>query len=349
MSISFYDKESYHYTLPNDLIAQNPVEPRDHARLLVHERKTGNRSHLFFYDLPRLLRSGDVLVMNNTRVFPARLQGIKEGSARIVEVFCLEADLKNTHKWKVLLKPSRKLPEGSRIELPEGVFLSVGGYFGDGVREVIFPDSIDPHSFLQKHGEIPLPPYITNNESPPDRYQTVYNDARKTHSAAAPTAGLHFTERLIGDLTDMGVQIEFVTLNVGLGTFRPVKSEDIRAHAMHHEYCEISEDTAVKINKARAEGRRIIAVGTTTVRTLESFAAEDASLTWGTQSTNIFIYPGFSFRITDGLLTNFHLPNSTLLMLVCALGGYKRIMNTYNAAVNERYRFFSFGDSMFII
>lgn len=349
MSASFFDTASYNFTLPKELIAQNPIEPRDHSRLLLHERKTGKRSHFFFYDLPHLLRPGDVLVMNNTRVFPARLLGTKEGSSRRVEVFCLEADLENPLKWNVLLKPGKKLPEGSRIEFPDEIYLSVGGYVGDGIREVFFPDTIDPTDFLQRYGEIPLPPYITENESPPDRYQTVYSDVRKMRSAAAPTAGLHFTDGLLSTLKSVGIEIEFVSLNVGLGTFRPVKSGDIREHAMHHEYCEISRDTAFRINNARAEGRRIIAVGTTTVRTLESFAAENANLRWGTQSTNIFIYPGFPFRITDGILTNFHLPSSTLLMLICAFGGYKQIMDTYNLAVSEKYRFFSFGDSMCII
>lgn len=334
--------KDFTYELPQELIAQHPMEPRDHSRLLVVDKNTGTVEHKHFYDLCEYLRPDDLLVFNDTRVIPARLHGVKDTGAR-VEVFLLTR-LDNTD-WEVLVKPGRKLRVGAKIKFSDELACEIiddtdfGGRVARFCYEGIFEEILD------RLGETPLPPYITAPLEDKERYQTVYS--RENGSAAAPTAGLHFTNELLEKIKAMGCEEVFVTLHVGLGTFRPVSVEDINDHVMHREFCSVSPQAAAAINKAKAEGRRIVAVGTTAVRTLEA-AGESGEMKAGGNWTKIFIYPGYRFRLVDALVTNFHLPQSTLLMLVSALSTREIMLATYDEAVSEHYRFFSFGDAMFI-
>jgi len=309
-------------------------------------RTTGEIEHLRFSDLPLILRPGDMLVMNDTRVFKARVPAKKIPGGAAVEIFFL-APRGDAHTWKALVRPGRKLPPGAKASA-NGVTIEIEDYGEEGSRVVKLPCGINTDDFFRLCGQTPLPPYIRQTNAPDERYQTVYSDPEKSHSVAAPTAGFHFTGELLDELARCGVQTEFLTLDVGIGTFRPVKSKDIREHVMHSEHCIVSEKCADAINAARTEGRRIIAVGTTVVRTLESFADDLGFIAPGTHDTNIFIKPGYSFKVPDAIITNFHLPKSTLLMLVAAYAGYDSTMNAYREAAAARYRFFSFGDAMLI-
>ena len=337
-------RTDFYFDLPPELIAQTPLERRDASRLLCLGKTDGSIAHRHFYDLPKLLRPGDCLVMNDSRVIPARLFGTRPtgGSVEVV----LLRDL-GGGDWECLTRPGRKTQPGTRLSFGDGVLnAQVVQARPDGNKVLHFEYEGIFLEILDKLGQMPLPPYIKAELKDPERYQTVY--ARDPGSAAAPTAGLHFTTELLEKLSDMGVKQAFVTLHVGLGTFRPVKEENIEDHPMHAEYCVISKETAKIVNEARAAGGRIIAVGTTSCRTLESFAREDGTLEEKSGWTDIFIYPGYRFRAIDALITNFHLPESTLIMLVSALAGRENVLNAYKEAVNERYRFFSFGDAMFI-
>ena len=333
----------FSFYLPKELIAQHPAEPRDHARLMLYDRKTGAVEHKHFYDLVDELRAGDVLVFNDSKVIPARLYGKRVPTGGKVEVLLLTPV--GEDRWEVLVKPGKKALPGTTIEFPGGLQAEVldrtdfGGRVVHFTYDGVFDDIID------KIGEMPLPPYIHEKMEDPNEYQTVY--ARERGSAAAPTAGLHFTDELLQKIRDKGVEEVFVTLHVGLGTFRPVEEENIEDHQMHSEFYSITPEAADAINRAKAEGRRIIAVGTTSIRTLES-AGTTGKLKAGSGWTNIFIYPGFTFHIVDALVTNFHLPESTLLMLISALSTREQILHAYEIAVKEKYRFFSFGDAMFI-
>lgn len=339
---------AYDYELPKELIAQNPAEPRDSSRLFAVGRKSYNFQHRFFRDVYEYLHRGDLLVLNDTRVLPARICGVKKGYSARVEIFCLRPAFEGSNTWIALVKPGRKLPEGTIVELGEGIDITIGERCEDGLRRIFFPDDSDTFDVIHRFGETPLPHYITESTADPERYQTVYAKMEKENSVAAPTAGLHFTKELLAELKKKGIDQTFVTLQVGLGTFRPVKSEDISKHVMHSEFCEISEETARKVNDTKRDGGRVIAVGTTVVRTLESFAKHYGAIKPGFFDTRLFITPGFDFQVIDALITNFHLPKSTLLMLVSAFGGYDTIMAAYKEAVAQKYRFFSFGDSMFI-
>ena len=332
----------FDYDLPQELIAQHPMEPRDHSRLLVVDKHTGKLEHKHFYDLVDYLRPGDVLVFNDTRVIPARLHGTKDTGAH-VEVFLLTR--KNATDWEVLVRPGKKLQVGAKINFSDELSCEVIEHTDFGGRIVRFKYDGIFEEILDRLGETPLPPYITAPLEDKERYQTVYN--RERGSAAAPTAGLHFTKELLQKIKDKGCEEVFVTLHVGLGTFRPVSEANIEDHKMHKEFYTVSQQAADAINKAKAEGRRIIAVGTTAVRTLES-AGADGTMKAGGNWTNIFIYPGYKFRFVDDLVTNFHLPQSTLLMLVSTLSTREIMLATYKTAVEEKYRFFSFGDAMFI-
>lgn len=332
----------FDYELPQELIAQHPMEPRDHSRLLVVDKHTGELQHKHFYDLVDYLRPGDVLVFNDTRVIPARLHGTKDTGAH-VEVFLLTR--RDATDWEVLVRPGKKLQVGARINFSDELSCEVIEHTDFGGRVVRFKYEGIFEEILDRLGETPLPPYITAPLEDKERYQTVYN--RERGSAAAPTAGLHFTKELLAKIKELGCEEVFVTLHVGLGTFRPVSEANIEDHKMHKEFYTVSQEAADAINKAKAEGRRIIAVGTTAVRTLES-AGADGTLRAGGSWTNIFIYPGYKFRFVDELVTNFHLPQSTLLMLVSTLATRDIMLATYKKAVEERYRFFSFGDAMFI-
>lgn len=333
----------FSYDLPKELIAQHPAQPRDHARLMLYNKETGAVEHKYFYDLVDELQPGDVLVFNDSRVIPARLYGKRVPTGGKVEVLLLTPV--GDDQWEVLVKPGKKALPGTTIEFAEGLTAEVidrtdfGGRIVNFHYDGVFDDIID------KIGEMPLPPYIHEKMADPNEYQTVY--ANERGSAAAPTAGLHFTEELLEKIRAKGVTEVFVTLHVGLGTFRPVEEENIEDHEMHSEFYSITKEAADTINKAKAEGRRIIAVGTTSIRTLES-AGTTGVLKAGSGWTNIFIYPGFTFHIVDALVTNFHLPESTLLMLISALSTREKILHAYAMAVQEKYRFFSFGDAMFI-
>ena len=333
----------FSYELPKELIAQHPAEPRDHARLMLYDKETGAVEHKYFYDLLDELHAGDVLVFNDSKVIPARLYGHRQQTGGKVEVLLLTPV--GEDRWEVLVKPGKKALPGTIIEFPEGLTAEVldrtdfGGRVVQFHYEGVFDDIIDTI------GEMPLPPYIHEKMEDPNEYQTVY--AREKGSAAAPTAGLHFTEELLEKIKAKGVELVFVTLHVGLGTFRPVEEENIEDHAMHSEFYSITEEAAATVNKAKAEGLRVIAVGTTSIRTLES-AGTTGVLQSGSGWTNIFIYPGFTFHIVDALVTNFHLPESTLLMLISAMSTREKILHAYEIAVQEKYRFFSFGDAMFI-
>lgn len=332
----------FDYDLPQELIAQHPMEPRDHSRLLVVDKKTGEIEHKHFYDLVNYLKPGDVLVFNDTRVIPARLHGTKDTGAH-VEVFLLTR--RDATDWEVLVRPGKKLQVGAKINFSDELSCEVIEHTDFGGRVVRFKYDGIFEEILDRLGETPLPPYITAPLEDKERYQTVYN--RERGSAAAPTAGLHFTKELLQKINEIGCEEVFVTLHVGLGTFRPVSEAKIEDHKMHKEFYTVSQEAADAVNKAKAEGRRIIAVGTTAVRTLEA-AGADGQLHAGSSWTNIFIYPGYKFRLVDELVTNFHLPQSTLLMLVSTLSTREIMLQTYKKAVEEKYRFFSFGDAMFI-
>ena len=332
----------FDYDLPQELIAQHPMEPRDHSRLLVVDKKTGEIEHKHFYDLVNYLKPGDVLVFNDTRVIPARLHGTKDTGAH-VEVFLLTR--RDATDWEVLVRPGKKLQVGAKINFSDELSCEVIEHTDFGGRVVRFKYDGIFEEILDRLGETPLPPYITAPLEDKERYQTVYN--RERGSAAAPTAGLHFTKELLQKIKEIGCEEVFVTLHVGLGTFRPVSEAKIEDHKMHKEFYTVSQEAADAVNKAKAEGRRIIAVGTTAVRTLEA-AGADGQLHAGSSWTNIFIYPGYKFRLVDDIVTNFHLPQSTLLMLVSTLSTREIMLQTYKKAVEEKYRFFSFGDAMFI-
>lgn len=335
----------FDYELPEELIAQHPVEPRDTSRLMLLDKVTGEVSHrAHFYDIVDEVSDGDVLVFNDTKVIPARLYGQREGSGGKVEVLLLTPCGEN--RWECLVKPGKKCPIGQVIVFDERLKGTVIDKTSFGGRIVEFSCDGVFDDIIQEIGEMPLPPYIHEKPEDKDRYQTVYAD--KKGSAAAPTAGLHFTPELLEKLRAKGVTLAFLTLHVGLGTFRPVSAEDIEDHEMHSEYYVVTEETANTINKARRDGKRIIAVGTTSVRTLESATGDDGVLKAGHGWTNIFIYPGYTYKMVDALITNFHLPQSTLLMLISALAGREHCLAAYKEAVKEKYRFFSFGDAMFI-
>ena len=333
----------FYFDLPPELIAQTPLERRDGSRLLTLDRATGETKHLHFYDLPALLRPGDCLVLNDSRVLPARLIGKRAGGGACEVLLLID---RGDRVWECLVRPGRKLRPGAKITFGDGeLSAEVVGEVEGGNRLVRFDYEGIFLEALERLGKMPLPPYIKAELADGERYQTVYS--KVTGSAAAPTAGLHFTRPLLEQLQAMGVRVCYVTLHVGLGTFRPVKAENITDHHMHLEHYTVPEETARLVNAAKAEGRRVIAVGTTSCRTLES-AWKEGALTPGPGSTGIFIYPGYRFQVLDGLITNFHLPESTLIMLVSAFAGYESTMNAYREAVQERYRFFSFGDAMFI-
>lgn len=335
----------FYYDLPEELIAQTPVEPRDSSRLLVYNRSCDKIYHRHFYDIADYLKEGDLLVVNNTRVIPARLFGHVENHESVLETLLLRR-IDYTH-WETIMKPARKARLGSVINYAEGlsaVVTEVGDY---GARTVEFKFDGVFEDILDRVGNMPLPPYIKEKLQDKERYQTVYS--RIDGSAAAPTAGLHFTPELIDKLKAMGVEFATVLLHIGLGTFRPVKEENILDHKMHTEYYEIDEENADKINKAVKEGRRVICVGTTSVRTLETVADENGYVRPCKGETDIFIYPGYRFKCVKGLITNFHLPESTLIMLVSAFAGREKTLEIYKTAVNEKYRFFSFGDACFFL
>ena len=337
-------KSDFYFDLPEELIAQTPIQQRDHSRLLHLDKQTGAIEHRHFYDLPDYLHEGDCLVLNDSRVLPARLIGARStgGSVELV----LLRDLGNG-KWECLSRPGRKTKPGTELIFGEGqLHATVEAVAEGGNRIVQFHYQGIFLEILERLGKMPLPPYIREELEDAERYQTVYS--RELGSAAAPTAGLHFTPELLHTLAAKGVTIAYVTLHVGLGTFRPVKEDEIEDHAMHAEFCVVPEETARLVTEAKQQGRRVIAVGTTSCRTLESYAKEDGTLEPSSGWTNIFIYPGYHFRCVDALITNFHLPESTLIMLVSALAGRENILHAYNTAVAERYRFFSFGDAMMI-
>ena len=335
----------FDYYLPEELIAQTPLEPRDSSRLLVYDRKADKVYHEHFFDIKKYLKKGDVLVRNNTKVLPARMFGYTPNGGK-VEVLLLKRF--NLTDWEVLVKPGKKAKPGATLVLSDELSLEVLETIEEsGSRKVKFNFNGVFEDIISRIGEMPLPPYITEKLKNQERYQTVY--AKTDGSAAAPTAGLHFTDKLLEEIKDMGVEIVDVLLHVGLGTFRPVKTDDILSHHMHSEYYEISKESAEKINKAKKEGRRIIAVGTTSVRTLESAADDNGLVKEIKDNTEIFIFPPYKFKCVDALITNFHLPKSTLVMLVSALSTREKTLELYNQAVSEKYRFFSFGDSMFII
>ena len=335
----------FNYQLPEELIAQTPIEPRDHSRLMALNKTTGEIVHAHFYDIINLLKPGDCLILNDSRVLPARLYGEKEGTGAQVEFLLL------THKsgsiWEVLAGPGKKAKPGARFTFGNGILKAEVLEVTDGGNRIVqFEYEGSFYAILDKIGQMPLPHYITKRLEDKERYQTVYS--REPGSAAAPTAGLHFTPELLEHIKDSGVQIGFVTLHVGLGTFRPVKVDDVTKHKMHSEHYEVSKETADLINATKEKGGRVFAVGTTSCRTLESVMTKEGVMKESDGWTDIFIYPGYEFKVLDGLITNFHLPESTLIMLVSAFAGYKHTMHAYEVAVQEKYRFFSFGDAMFI-
>lgn len=338
--------KDFFYDLPPELIAQTPLTDRTASRLMMLNKETGHIEHKHFYDIIDNLNSGDCLVMNNTRVIPARLYGVKEGSGGKIEFLLLKR--LELDKWEVILKPGKKAKVGSRFEFGGGILKAeVLEVIEDGNRIVQFEYDGVWEELLDKLGEMPLPPYIKEKLTDRERYQTVYSKIEG--SAAAPTAGLHFTNDLLKKIEAKGVSLVYLTLHVGLGTFRPVSVENVEDHLMHSEYYQIDKEAADKINSTRKNGGKIIAVGTTSVRTLETVAEQDGTIKPSSGNTSIFIYPGYKFKAIDGLITNFHLPESTLLMLVSALAGKENVMNAYKCAVEEKYRFFSFGDAMFIV
>ena len=334
----------FDYNLPEELIAQTPVEPRNSSRLMVLDPVDETIEHRHFYDLKEYLEPGDTLIFNDTRVMPARLLGWREGTGGKVEVFLLRRIDGDT--WETLVKPGRKAREGQVVRFSDELTCTVQDSTDFGGRIVTFHYEGIFEEILDRLGETPLPPYIHEKLEDSERYQTVYS--REKGSAAAPTAGLHFTKEQMAELKDMGVNLGFVTLHVGLGTFRPVSVDNIEEHVMHKEYYSISQETADLIKATKAAGKRVIAVGTTSIRTLESAATSVGEINGRTDWTNIFIYPGYEFKIVDGIITNFHLPKSTLIMLISAFAGREFVLKAYETAVEEKYRFFSFGDAMMI-
>ena len=339
-------KSEFYYDLPEELIAQTPIEPRNYSRLMKIDRKSGEIEHRHFYNLCDYLKKGDLLVMNDSRVLPARLYGIKEETGACVEFLLLEQ--KGDKLWEILVRPGKKAKPGARFSFGDGrlkaeIIETVEG----GNRIAKFECEVNFFTALEEVGQMPLPPYIKEKLKDKERYQTVYS--KELGSAAAPTAGLHFTKEMLADLENMGVKLAYVTLHVGLGTFRPVKEDNVLEHKMHSEHYHLPKETADLIKQTKAEGGRVIAVGTTSCRTLESVGTFFDDMDEHEGYTDIFIYPGYEFKVIDGLITNFHLPESTLIMLVSAFLGYEKTMNAYKIAVDEKYRFFSFGDAMLIV
>lgn len=339
----------FYYDLPQELIAQTPLKERDSSRLMVLDRKSGEIKHEHFYDIIDMLDCGDCLILNDSRVLPARIYGVREGSESAIEFLLLTQREQNV--WEILCKPGKKAKVGTAFVFGDGLLKAeIIEVFDNGNRlcRFTFDDSngANIYNILEQIGEMPLPPYIKEKLEDANRYQTVY--ANEIGSAAAPTAGLHFTNELLQKIKDKGVNIGFVTLHVGLGTFRPVKVDDITEHEMHSEHYEIPSETAELINNTKKNGGRVICVGTTSCRTLESAATHFGEIKKCEDWTNIFIYPGYEFKVMDALITNFHLPESTLIMLVSAFAGYENTMSAYKDAIDERYRFFSFGDAMFV-
>ena len=338
-------KSDFYFDLPEELIAQDPLEDRSSSRLLVLDKETGETSHHIFKEVINYLNPGACLVLNNTKVIPARLIGHKEDTGAAIEVLLLKR--KENDIWETLVKPGKKCKPGTKIVFGEGLLhATVLETVEDGNRLIRFSYEGIFEEILDRLGEMPLPPYITHKLQDKNRYQTVY--AKYEGSAAAPTAGLHFTKELLRQIEEKGIDIAYVTLHVGLGTFRPVKVDNILEHHMHSEFYQVTKEAADKINKAKKEGHRVICVGTTSCRTVESAADENGMVKEGCDNTEIFIYPGYKFKVLDALITNFHLPESTLVMLVSALAGREHILNAYEEAIREKYRFFSFGDAMLI-
>lgn len=337
--------KDFYYDLPQELIAQHPVEPRDHSRLMVLDKHTGEISHKHFYDVVDELHAGDCLILNDSRVLPARIYGIKEGTGAQVEFLLLNNRGDDT--WEALAGPGKKAKPGSRFVFGDGLMrCEVVDVLEDGNRIIHFEYDGIFFNILDQIGQMPLPPYIKEKLEDKERYQTVYS--HEVGSAAAPTAGLHFTKELLEKVREKGVKIGFVTLHVGLGTFRPVSAENIQDHTMHSEHYYMPAETAALINETKKAGGRIVCVGTTSCRTVESVWAKEGKVCESEGWTDIFIYPGYTFKVLDALITNFHLPESTLVMLVSALAGRENILHAYKIAVQEKYRFFSFGDAMFI-
>ena len=338
-------KSDYYYDLPERLIAQDPLLKRSDSRLMVLDKETGEVEHKHFYDIKQYLKPGDCLVLNNTKVIPARLMGTRKDTGAVIEVLLLKR--RDADTWETLVKPGKKARIGQIIEFGNGLLTAeVIGIEDEGNRIIKFNYEGIFEEILDKLGEMPLPPYITHKLQDRNRYQTVY--AKYEGSAAAPTAGLHFTNELLDEIRAMGVKTVFVTLHVGLGTFRPVKEENILNHHMHSEFYQVTKEAADEINATKKAGGRVICVGTTSCRTIESAADENGIVRAGSDNTEIFIFPGYKFKVLDCLITNFHLPESTLIMLVAALTGRENILNAYKTAVSMEYRFFSFGDAMFI-
>ncbi len=345
MAIEWTKRSTYAYDLPQALIAQTPVEPRSASRMLCLNRETGEIAHHHFFELEQFLKPGDLLVMNDSRVLPARLYGVKTENQTPIEFLLLKP--LGEKVWEIICKPAKKAKIGTRFSFGGKLEAEVLGMTEDGGRQVRFHCDGNLYAVLDEIGHMPLPPYITETLRDKERYQTVYS--RELGSAAAPTAGLHFTPELLNQLKENGVDTAFVTLHVGLGTFRPVKEDDIRSHHMHIEHYSIPEETAEKIRRTKENGGRVIAVGTTSCRTLEGAFREHGTICACEGDTGIFIYPPYEFQCIDGLITNFHLPESTLIMLVSAFAGYEHTMHAYQTAVQQQYRFFSFGDSMLIL
>ena len=338
--------KDFYFDFPQELIAQDPLEDRSASRLLVLDKETGEVTHRHFRDIKEYLKPGDCLVINDTKVIPARLLGTKKDTGAKIEVLLLKR--REDDIWETLVKPGKKARPGAELEFGEGLLkATVVEVADEGNRLIQFHYDGIFEEILDQLGQMPLPPYITHQLKDKNRYQTVY--AKHQGSAAAPTAGLHFTKELLAEIKELGVEIAHVTLHVGLGTFRPVKTENVLDHHMHSEFYMVEESEAQKVNKAKTSGGRIICVGTTSCRTIESAAGEDGLLKAGSGWTEIFIYPGYQFKLLDCLITNFHLPESTLVMLVSALAGRERVLSAYGEAVKERYRFFSFGDAMLVI
>ncbi len=338
------NKSDFYYDLPEELIAQTPVEPRNSSRLMVLNKKSGEITHTVFSSLGDYLKPGDLLVLNDTRVLPARIFGEKEDTGANVEFVLLKRH--NDTDWECIAGPGKKAKTGSRFSFCDELKGEIIDVLPNGNRIIRFLYNGEFYSILDKVGNMPLPPYIKEKLKDKERYQTVYS--KELGSAAAPTAGLHFTKEMLKDLKSKGIKICYVTLHVGLGTFRPVKCENIKDHVMHSEHYHISEETAKMINEAKKSNNRVVCVGTTSCRTVESASDENGMVKCCSGDTSIFIYPGYKFKCLDALITNFHLPESTLIMLVSALAGYENTMNAYKVAVLKKYRFFSFGDAMFI-
>lgn len=335
----------FYYDLPEELIAQTPLEKRDNSRLMKIDRESGEILHKNFFDLKSFLKNGDCLVLNNTRVLPARIFGAREDTGAVVEFLLLKQ--KDTNVWECLAGPGKKAKVGHNFKFSDKLTATVLSVTEEGNRILKFNPNGEFYAVLSEIGQMPLPPYIKEKLKDNERYQTVYS--KNLGSAAAPTAGLHFTKEILEEIREMGVNIAYVTLHVGLGTFRPVKVDDVTQHKMHTEEYFVSSEAAEIINKTKKNGGRVICVGTTACRTVESVAEKYGEVKECSGDTDIFIYPGFEFKVMDGLITNFHLPESTLIMLVSAFAGYDNVMNAYKTAVEERYRFFSFGDAMLII